>query len=92
MDPVSGVLFWPAPFQDASFEAHRLALDDYTVRWVKYGALDYTDKAQVRENIDAMFVMLKSQIASLPPQDYLECRTFLQSLLYATTRAKFHWM
>ena len=87
MDPVSGVLFWPAALQDASFEANRLALDDYTVRWAKYGVLDYADKVQVRRNIDAMFVTLKSQITSMPPQDYVESRVFLESLLYATTRS-----
>ena len=86
MDPVSGVLFWPVALQDASFEAQRIALDEYTVRWAKYGGLNYADRTQVRENIDVLFDMLKSQIASMPPQDYVECRTFLQSLLFATTR------
>ena len=52
---------------------------------MKYGGLDYADQRQVRENIDAMFDSLKSQISSIPPQDYVACRTFLQSLLYATT-------
>jgi hypothetical protein len=33
-----------------------------------------------------MFEKVKSQITSIPPQDYVACRTFLQSLLYATTR------
>ena len=72
--------------QDASFQAQRSAVDEFTAKWVKYGALDYADQTQVRENIDAMFDGLKSQISSIPPQDYVACRTFLQSLLYATTR------
>ena len=62
------------------------AVDEYAAKWVKYGALDYADQTQVRENIDTMFDGLKSQISSIPPQDYVACRTFLQSLLYATTR------
>ena len=69
------------------FEAQRIALDEYAVRWAKYGELDYDEKTQVRENIGTMYVMLKSQIASIPPQDYVESRAFLESLLYATTRA-----
>ena len=87
MDPASGVLYWPAALQNAGFEAQRIALDEYAVRWLKYGGLDYDDKAHVRENVNTMYVTLKSQIASMPPQDYVEGRAFLESLLYATTRA-----
>ena len=86
IDPVSGVLYWPAVLQHASFQAQRSAVEEYTVRWVKYGGLDYEAQSQVREKIDTMFEKVKSQITSIPPQDYVECRTFLQSLLYATTR------
>jgi hypothetical protein len=86
IDPVSGALYWPAALQNASFQAQRSALDEYAARWVKYGGLDYDAQSQVREKIDSMFDGLKAQIASIPPQDYVACRTFLQSLLYATTR------
>ncbi len=87
IDLVSGTLFWPVVLQDASFAARRTALSEYTARWLKYGGLDYADQAQVRENIDAMFDVLKSQIASIPPQDYVESRVFLQSLKVATTHS-----
>ncbi len=86
IDAVTGALYWPAALQDAMFQAQRSTVDEYTTKWVKYGALDYADQTQVRENIDSMFDGLKSQISSIPPQDYVACRTFLQSLLYATTR------
>ena len=86
MDPVSGVLFWPAVLQDAGFEPQRAAVDELVAKWVKYGALDYSDQSQVRENINAMFDGLKSRISAIPPQDYVASRSFLQSLLYATTR------
>jgi len=86
IDPVSGALYWPGPLQDADFQTQRSVVDEYTAKWVKYGGLDYTDQTQVRENIDTMFDGLKSQISSIPPQNYVTCRTFLQSLLYAITR------
>ena len=35
----------------------------------------------------AMFGVLKSQIDEIPPQEYVACRSFLQSVLYATTRS-----
>jgi hypothetical protein len=72
--------------QNAGFQAQRKAVDGYAVRWVTYGALDYDERAQVRAKIDAMFDGLKSRIASIAPQDYVASRTFLQSLLYATTQ------
>ncbi len=86
IDPVTGELHWPAFLQDASFQAQRSVVDECTAKWVKYGALDYADQTQVRENIDSMNGSLKSQISSIPPQNYMACRNFLQSLLYATTR------
>ena len=86
IDPVTGELHWPSALQQSGFDAQRNVVGEFAVKWVKYGALDYTDQTQVRENIDAMFDSLKSQIRAIPPQDYVACRTFLQSLLYATTR------
>ena len=86
IDPVSGELYWPAALQDPSFKARRSAVDEYSAKWVKYGGLDYADQSQVRANIDGMFDSLKAKISSIAPQDYVACRTFLQSLLYATTR------
>jgi hypothetical protein len=86
IDPVTGVLYWPAALQDANFQPQRSVVDEETAKWLKYGGLDYADQTLVRENIDTMFDSLKSQISSIPPQDYVACRTFLQSLLYATTR------
>ncbi len=86
IDPVSGELTWPLVLKDASFEAQRIALGKYTAKWMQYGGLDNADRAQVCENIDTMLETLKSQITSIPPQDYVEGRAFLESLLYATTR------
>ena len=87
MDPASGQLYWPAFLRDAGFRTRRSILDECTAKWVRYGELDYADQTQVRENINAMYDTLRSQIRSIPPQDFVTCRTFLQSLLYATTRA-----
>jgi hypothetical protein len=33
-----------------------------------------------------MFDTLKSQISEISPPEYVACRSFLQSLLYTTTR------
>ncbi|MGA2616275.1 MAG: hypothetical protein ABSF26_01620 [Thermoguttaceae bacterium] len=86
LDPVTGRLNWPDALQDASFEPQRSELDPLFAKWVTYGGLDYSDKTQIRENVDAMFDGLKALIRQIPPPDYVACRTFLQSMLYAATK------
>ena len=71
------------------FNAQRTPVDEYAAKWVKYGSLDYSDQMGMRQNVDGMFDTLKGQITAIPPQDYTQCRSFLQSLLYATTRTTF---
>jgi hypothetical protein len=89
IDPVTGELHWPSALQQDMFNEQRGPVDEYAAKWVKYGTLDYTDQTGMRQNIDAMFDAMKGQISSIPPQDYVQCRSFLQSLLYATTRTTF---
>ncbi len=86
-DRVSGELYWPAALMDESFLEQRIAVDECMARWARYGRLDYSEQAQVRENVKAMYARLKSQITAMPPQDYVASRTFLDSVLYASTRA-----
>ena len=89
IDPVSGELHWPSALQQPMFNAQRAPVDEYAAKWVKYGSLDYSDQMGMRQNVDGMFDTLKGQITAIPPQDYTQCRSFLQSLLYATTRTTF---
>ena len=71
--------------QTDRFRSWRSAVDECAFRWVRYGALDYDEQAEIRADIGGMFDALKSEIRSIPPQDYVACRTFLRNLLYATT-------
>jgi hypothetical protein len=87
IDPASGDLNWPPALQYEIFASHRSAIDQCTAKWAKYGALDYTDQERVRAHVNAAFNKLKSQIAFVPPHDYIECRAFLESLLFSTTRS-----
>jgi hypothetical protein len=89
IDPVTGELHWPSALQMDMFADQRAPVEQCAAKWVKYGTLDYNDQTTVRTNIDALFDGIKSQISSIPPQDYVACRKFLQSLLYATTRTTF---
>ncbi len=89
IDPVTGELHWPSALQQPMFDPQRAPVDEYAAKWVKYGSLDYADQTQMRQNVNGMFDTLKGQITVIPPQDYTQCRSFLQSLLYATTRTMF---
>jgi hypothetical protein len=89
IDPVTGKLYWPSALQLPIFNEQREPVDECAAKWVKYGTLQYSDQTVMRQNIDAMFDALKGQISSVPPQDYVQCRSFLQSLLYATTQTTF---
>ncbi len=87
IDPVSGELHWPTGLQDSRFGDVRTAIGDLAANWVRYGELTGDDQALMRANIGILYQGLKSQIGYLPPQEYVASRNFLDSLLYATTRA-----
>ena len=86
-DPATGALSWPELLQQAEFEEQRITVGEIVGKWVKYGRLDYSDQRVLRENIVAMYDGMKSQIREIPPHDYIECRAFLQSVLYTTTKS-----
>lgn len=88
MDPVSGKLKWPDALQNDSFATQRGELEKLFATQAKYGALSYADQMKVRKTTDAMFGELKAQIKDMPPQDYVACRSFLQSLTYAATKTE----
>ena len=87
IDPVNGDLHWPGFFQDPRFERARMEINDNAVNWVRYGELSFYDRSRMRENVSKLFEELNSQIDALPPQEYTACRSFLGSLLYATTHS-----
>jgi hypothetical protein len=63
-------------------------LDQIVAKQVKYGGLDFSDQMQARKTIETMFGELKSMITTMPPQDYTQSRSFLNSMIYATARAQ----
>ena len=89
IDPVTGQLHWPAFLAQDMYKDQRAPVDECAAKWVKYGTLDWNDQTTMRQNIDGLFDAVKEQISAMPPQDFVQCRTFLQSLLYATTRSMF---
>lgn len=87
MDQVSGRLNWPSALQQASFDSQREQLDQLFATRAKYGGLSYADQMTVRQTVEAMFDELKTQIRDIPPQDYVACRNFLNSVSYAGSKS-----
>ncbi len=88
MDPVSGRLDWPDALQDSRYASERGAVDQLFAKRASYGGLTNSDRAKVRDTIDSMFDALKEQVRDIPPQDYVACRGFLQSLVYAASKSE----
>ncbi len=85
MDPVTGRLNWPDALQDPSYGDQRTELDQICSKWASYGALDFSERGQVRETIGGMYSSMKEQMSQMP-QSFVAAKTFLQSVLYAATK------
>lgn len=85
VNEVNGKISWPGVLQTPDFAEHRARIEPIVALWAKYGGLGYTDQVEARAAIRDMAAQLKSQIKTVPPQDYVEARDFLDRLLYAST-------
>jgi hypothetical protein len=88
VDPVSGRIAWPSALQEDGFADQRSDVDQIFATRARYGGLSYSDQMKALHAIDAMFGELKEQVRQIPPQDYVLCRSFLQSLTYAATKTE----
>jgi hypothetical protein len=88
VNPVTGQINWPTALSQDVFTQDREQLEQIVAKQVKYGSLNFTDQMSARKTIEDMFAELKSQIASLPPQDYSTSRSFLNSMIYATCKSQ----
>jgi hypothetical protein len=88
LNPVSGKLAWPGPLQDDAFASGRAEIDQLMERQTNYGALNFAEQTKVKQIVNTMFKDLKSQIAQIPSGEYLEARSFLNSVLYTSAKAQ----
>jgi hypothetical protein len=88
LNPTSGQINWPAALMQDVFTPQRAELEQIMVKQAKYGGLSLSDQMQARKTIENMFDGLKGQIALIPPQDYTNSRSFLNSMIYATSKAQ----
>jgi hypothetical protein len=85
---VSGQIAWPQALQMDTYASEREQLDAIIGSYSQMGNLNYADQVKVRKLINDMAAKLKSQVRELPPPDYMACKSFLNSLIYATTKVQ----
>ena len=84
MDPVTGALNWPSALQDTEFRAaaRRAGPALRQAGHVRRPRLCRPDARSARRSTPCS-TQLKAQIREIPPPDYVACRSFLRSLIYA---------
>ncbi len=90
LNPTSGKINWPSVLQEDGFAPDRALLEQLSAKKAAQGSLSISDQMTARKTIESMFAALKSQIRDLPPQDYMESRTFLRSMIYALAHSDLH--
>lgn len=87
VDPASGKINWPVALTQDNYGPQRTELDQLMAKKATYGNLSYADQTEARKTIETMFDELKLQIRDMPPMDYAASRSFLRSLIYATSKS-----
>jgi hypothetical protein len=86
LDPVSGGVDWPELLKTADYNSQRTALNELFAKRAELGGLGFSDQTKARQAVDAMFATLKGQIRSVPSDQYVASRSFLNSLAYAAAK------
>ncbi len=82
LDSATGQLRWPTLLTSADFARKRAILEKIFAARAYRGVLGAEDYLLAVRTIDEMTSELKSFVASVPPQAYMDSRTFLRSLAY----------
>jgi hypothetical protein len=88
MDAVSGKVAWPSALQQDMFAEQRGQIEQLFGTRARYGGLSYADQMKVRDIVETMFDELRGRIREIPPQEYVACRNFLNSLSFAATKSE----
>jgi hypothetical protein len=86
LDPVSGGVVWPELLMTADYDPQRTELNELFARRAELGGLGFSDQTKARQAVEGMFATLKGQIRSVPSDQYVASRSFLNSLAYAAVK------
>jgi hypothetical protein len=82
LDAVTGQIHWPVLLTGSDFDQQRAALEKVFAARAYHGILDAEDFLNAIHVIDEMSASLAEHIRSLPPQEYVQAKSFLRSLAY----------
>lgn len=82
LDPLTGVISWPAILREDTYKPSRDALEQLYVQRASMGALTGTERGQVQLAINALQADLKQNLRNYVPQDYVQAKAFLEGLHY----------
>jgi hypothetical protein len=82
LDPVTGQIAWPRTLSDDFFAESRVAVDQLFAKRAAQGDLGIADQSALRQAVENMSGQLKTLVRDLKPQDYVDARKFLQSVMY----------
>jgi hypothetical protein len=82
LDAVTGQIRWPILLTAAGFDQQRAALEKIFTARAYRGVLGADDFISAVRTIDKMSVQLADNITNVPPQAYVDARSFLRSLAY----------
>jgi hypothetical protein len=83
LDPLTGRIQWPLALLDEIYVGSRAVLDaSFAGRAENQGFRDYTAFSEVRHMGDRMLKTLKDNIRKYVPNDYLDAKRFVKSLVY----------
>ena len=86
LDPVSGGVAWPELLKTDDYDPQRTELNELFAKRAELGGLGFSDQTKARQAVDAMFATLKGQIRSVPSDQYVASRSFLDSLVYVVAK------
>lgn len=86
LDTMTGQIQWPILLTGPEFAAQRATIEKLFIARAYHGTLTADDYLAAARTIDQMSAQLSNRIATVPPQTYMNARTFLKSLAYEATR------
>jgi hypothetical protein len=78
----TGEITWPAALQDSRFEANRGRLEELFRQHVGYGTPRTNMAREIARSVDQWSRVLRSEVSSMSPEDYLAAQKFLLGLKY----------
>ncbi|MCY2991058.1 MAG: hypothetical protein NTY19_24745 [Planctomycetota bacterium] len=83
LDPVTGEINWPELLTDKPYQANRQKLEQLFAYRANLGQLSREQRTELEQTTQDMQTVLKKNIKSYAPQEYVQAKKFLEQLAFA---------